>query len=1070
MHAIARTKIRVPRRRSELLTRPRLINLLYASLDYKLVAIIAPAGYGKTSTLIDFVHQTDLPICWYTTDSLDNDIQRFIAYFIAAIGDKFPDFGRNALAILESRPKLDDIGLDQVATIIANELQEQIAKDILFVLDDYHFVNENDAVRKFINRLLLLVDEKFHLVIASRTIINLDFVLLVSRNEASGFGMHELAFTANELRQMVLQAYHVSLSPLDATELIDKTEGWPAGLALSIQAQWAGMTGRLRPHPGVGLHDYLTEQIFEQQPANVQEFLLQTSLLEEFDPALCEAVLGPGEWPALIQKVVGGNLLVLPIGEGAIRYHHLFQDFLQRRIAKREAEKREGILRRLAAVYLEKEMWAQAHHIYFVKLGDLAATANLIETIGPAMLQYGRLETLQRWIDELRIDFVMLRPRLLAIYGFVKAVLGEIDDGVTYLNQAEQKLKADLASLVQVLIWRSTAYGFKAGYHQALADADRALDLIDQADRLQSMQAQALRAKGLALRQLGQLNQALACWEQSLTSLGPSGTYDLDVAIVQLELGIAYTSLGKYTKATQHCLKSLNYWQTVGNIARQATLLNNLAVIYHLSGNYEEAKETLEQAITLAKRIDYGYVEAIALASIGDLYVDLEELDGALRAYEQSQIIARRINNGFLNVYISLARASVMSRLGYPAEARNMMKNVAELVLKNKSNYECGLYELEMGRLELAGQRPQQAIKYLEKVISLLEATQLNEYTRAMLYLAKAYDEAGNHQAATGYLEQAFQLALALEDKHVLVTAARPAKAMLAKFQSHPELGVQSMGLLELVVQFENKLPALRRRLRYQPSTIHISSPELRIQAFGQCRVVYGDDVVSSTKWQNSDLMREYFFYLLTHPTGIKREDIGLIVQPDGSPAQLKRQFRNTIYRLRQMFSKDLIVFDEEEDRYYFNRQLDYDYDVEIFEQEIRRAAALTDSPEQQIKGYEKVVELYKGQFLPDLDGDWVLLDREKFSSYYIQALLKLAEFYLNRGVYEKALDYSQRIFIENPGVEKAYQLAMRAHAALGDRAGVKAKFEQCRQTLYEEIAAPISEKTKDLYYALNHL
>jgi len=228
---LTHTKVLLPRRRPDLFSRQRLLDLLYDLLDHKLIIIAAPAGYGKTSLLIDLAHRTELPVCWYALDALDQDPQRFIAHFIASIAHHFPRFGQRSTALLQdlgqaSAADLTRLSLDQVVTAIVNEAYEHIREHFVLVLDDYHFVDGNEEIDYFINRFVQDVDENCHLVIASRTLLTLsDLPLMVARSQVGGLSFEELAFRADEIQSLVLQNYHLTMPQGAAEELAQETEG-----------------------------------------------------------------------------------------------------------------------------------------------------------------------------------------------------------------------------------------------------------------------------------------------------------------------------------------------------------------------------------------------------------------------------------------------------------------------------------------------------------------------------------------------------------------------------------------------------------------------------------------------------------------------------------------------------------------------------------------------------------------------------------------------------------------------------------------------------------------------------
>jgi two-component SAPR family response regulator len=220
---------------------------------------------------------------------------------------------------------------------------------------------------------------------------------------------------------------------------------------------------------------------------------------------------------------------------------------------------------------------------------------------------------------------------------------------------------------------------------------------------------------------------------------------------------------------------------------------------------------------------------------------------------------------------------------------------------------------------------------------------------------------------------------------------------------------------------------------------------------------------ITNADWQGQ-AARDLFFYLLNSPDGLTKEVVGTTIWPDSSPSQLKLKFKNAVYRLRQALGHETVLFDE--DRYQFNRTLDYEYDVETFLEKLAQAQATTDR-DQQVACYEAAIHIYKGPFLPNVEGEWAFWERENLRRTQIEAIVKVAELHLEAGRDVIALDYCQLALAEDLCLEEAYRLAMRAHAALGNRAAVVRQFEQCQQALLEEVNVPPSSQTVALYETL---
>lgn len=1073
---VTRTKILLPRRRPELLSRQRLLDLLYDLLDYKLVIIAAPAGYGKTSLLVDAAHRLELPVCWFAIDPLDRDLQRFIAHIVVSIQQRFPEFGLRSMAALHNNP---DLSFGRLLTVIINEIYEQIREYFFLVLDDYHLVDNSPEVTNFVSQFIQQVSENCHVVITSRTLLSLpDLPLMIGRSQVGGLSFEELAFQPEEIQALVLQNHHQAITRTEAEAMVQETEGWITGLLLSTQAlQHNNIKSRVARVSGVGVYEYLAQQVLDQQPPAVRDFLLRSSLLEEFDAHLCEVVLGPPSyedgwtWPALINFIQRRNLFVQPVDHQGtwLRYHHLFRDFLQSRLMMKNPPEQQRILRRLAQVYREREDWERALDFY-CRLKDLAAIADTLEQAGLSLLHDGRFRLLAKWLDTLPVEMLPARLFLLALRGYVAYRLGELERGLALLGQAEAAAQErhDQENLARALVWRAIALNNATRYHASVEEANKALELNNIDEELSTIKVEALRVKGLGLLGLGKREEAIGYLQQSLAFCNRlSFGEEQKKGLLCMELGMVFEEVGKYNTALSYYQQSLAYFRSrASGTHQEAILLNNLGVLHHGVGDYEQAISILEESLQQAEHNGDDRARALALASLGDLYVDLDLTNAAHRLYLQALETAEKIDYRFLLFYLKLARARLARIEGDRTGAVKLLASAKQVAQQSDAGYMPGEYWLEVGHLARAENNFPEAISnYTQALDIFTKGDQHVEVAQTNFYLAMSHYGRGDKDQAQETLEKSLGQIAKLENWHSLAKIARKAKRFLHDVQVKPVTAHLLAELIKSIADFEKRIPAWRRRLRQEFLNLVVLPPELSIQALGETKVVFNGIILTNSDWQVKKA-RDLFFYLLAHPDGKSKEALGDVFWPDTSSSQAKLQFKNTMYRLRRALLSDVIILDEQTERYKFNRSLDYEYDVETFEKRLA-IAQLEIDPIKQIKAYEEALSVYGGDYLPDVDDVWPLADRARLQLSYFEAMLELAELHFQTKNYEPVLEQCRMALSIDPCLEEAHRLAMRAYAALGNRAAVVRQFEQCRLNLITEVNTVPSAQTERLYKQL---
>ncbi len=1073
--SVTQTKIIIPRRRNDLLTRERLNHFLDDLLDYKLLLLAAPAGYGKTSLLVDWVHQNTLPVCWYALDPLDQDLARFISHLIASISRVFPEFGRQSQSVFENNPG-PELDIERIVTAIVNDAFENIEEHFVVVLDDFHTIDTSEKINTFVNRFVCEVDENCHIVLSSRTLLSLpNLPLMVGRSMVKGLSYDELAFRPEEIQTLLQQNYQQTISNETALTLQTESEGWITGLLLSAQTMWEGMTDRIQVAraSGVGLYDYLAQQVLKQQTPILREFLLKTSLLEEYDVQLCQIIFGdPPEgftWDDLVGDVLQNNLFVLPVDDQGtwLRYHHLFRDFLQDWIIREDWETVKAIFNTLAGVYIQQKNWGKAYEIY-QRIGDKERLIELITLAGKSMLKDRQLDVLKVWFDDLDPRQIERHPQLLSLQGSMEILYGRTTDGISRLNRAEELLADtnDFEELALLLIRRSTGKGFLGKYQEALNDVEKALSLVRDDDTKREIFAEALHLKGLGYYRLGDLGGAIQYLTESLkifkTLDNPSNE-----ALTHSDIGLVYMDTADYSKALEHLGQARDYWNRQGNIAREVTVLNNIGVLYHREGKYDQASKNLNEALILARNIGNERIEAYALASIGDLYAELDAYAAAGDAFNLARKISIQINNQRLLIYSLLAGASVHWKNGDRDVAYELLKEAGGKIQYSDSAFEKGLFYLISGKVSLAEKNEKTAIEELKSAVGYFTSGgQDLESIQAYLDLSQAYFNISEMDNCY----QSLKLGLSLSQKagchHALVVASREIEEVLQGENIPSDLLPKVCPLVEEVKLLKDLIPTHRQTIRNQRMEISIQkSPKITIHALGQSLVWLDGELVSVSEWRTQPIVRELFFLLMANPDGLTKEEIGLILWPESSTNQLKIQFKNAMYRLRRALRKDIILFDSISDTYRFNWTLDYEYDVEMFWNEFHRAGFTTGN--ERLNAYQAAVKIYQGSYFPEGEGYWIEAERERIWKAYLKAELALANILYLKKEYHAGLSHIHQVLSQDQCQEDAHRLAMKVYAAMGNQADLVRQYEVCKTSLNTMLGISPSRKTELLYNEL---
>jgi len=342
------TKLHPPRPRAQLVPRSHLVERLQQGVASALTLVSAPAGYGKTTLLVQWRAATHAPVAWLSLEPGDNEPIRFFTYLIAALQTLDPHLGARALALLELPQPAEPA---TVLALLANDLIGGPGENFALVLDDYHVITA-EPIHRALTHFVEHLPPQMHLIIATRSDPPLPLARLRAGGQLSELRAAELRFGTAEAGMFLQAVMGLDLEDEAIATLESHTEGWIAGLqlaALSLQGR-ADVSAFLAAFTGSHRYvlDYLSEEVLVRQPAPVQQFLLHTSILDRLSGPLCDAVTEQEGSQAMLEALERANLFVAALDDerGWYRYHHLFADLLRSRLQKNMPASLPGLHRR----------------------------------------------------------------------------------------------------------------------------------------------------------------------------------------------------------------------------------------------------------------------------------------------------------------------------------------------------------------------------------------------------------------------------------------------------------------------------------------------------------------------------------------------------------------------------------------------------------------------------------------------------------------------------------------------------------------------------------------------------
>jgi len=604
------TKLYIPELRSGVVQRTRLVARLNKGILRKLTLISAPAGFGKTTLLSEWIDQTQLPVAWLSLDNGDNDPIYFMRYVIAALQRLEPKIGETTLTLLQSpqppRPE----------TVVINLIQEieNIPDDFVLILDDYHAI-DTVKVHQMVEFLIDHMPRQMHLVMATRVNPSLPLARFRVGNELNEFRVSDLCFTMDETALFFNKVMNLGLSNQDIEMLESRTEGWVAGLqlaGLSMQGR-SDIPGFIKAFAGDNrlIVDYLAEEVVNLQPAEVKDFLLQTSILDRLSEPLCDWVTDQKGSQIMLEGLERANLFLIPLDNKRCwyRYHHLFADLLRQRLGRKGPET-------INPLHLKASQWFEANGFteeaieHALAANEFGRAANLIDVFIEVKWRRGEQVKLLKWLDQLPDEFKLNKPDLEICHARLLFESGHLEAAEKRLDQFDEILVNMPASDLGIL-------SEKCGSTQGNAKT-------------------ALQGRAAAIKTY------MATWKGDILGMAEYSQQALDYlsdkdhswrAIVAISSAIALQIKGEMTAAVDALYEAVAAAIKDGNVYFCLVTRIWLAIVLKLAGRLPESVQICRQLIDEVDegKLSFSVAAGGAWGTWGEILYELNELEEAYR-------------------------------------------------------------------------------------------------------------------------------------------------------------------------------------------------------------------------------------------------------------------------------------------------------------------------------------------------------------------------------------------------------------------------------------------------------
>ncbi|MDQ7027502.1 MAG: BTAD domain-containing putative transcriptional regulator [Anaerolineae bacterium] len=1051
--ALLHTKFLIPHRSPTHIERPELVKRICGTGSKARIMLIAPPGYGKTILLTAVTRDYRHPLVWIQLDSGDNDPATFMAYLVNGLRSQltFLD-GFNAVGMDDS------IAPQRMLVILLNHLLEQPDVSWMLVFDDYHVIHNAD-VHDLVTTLLENMPPKMRVMIASRSTPPLPLSRWRAQNQLLELKADHLRFSTKDVKNW-LERQSRSMPDMLIKQLVEKTEGWGAGLQLAMTllnehgnaAEVVEQLTGIQPY----IFDYLMDEVFTRQPLERQDFLLRSSVFTELNPETCATVLKLDDSYSILKTLENENLFIsrLDYQRQWYRYHHLFRDFLLSRFQIQQPDSHKRV-QRAAAQYFAEQTQHDIAIQHFINAKELQQAATMLLHFADDYLVQGRFKELQDYLVSFSDEIRHQQPELFVLQGRILRYTGQLQSAISTLK-AVFSASADEYVLCRSRIELAAILHSQGAYQAAYDHAQAAVDMGKKLGATAYVPAlmQMARCAGFVQGMDEGRKLAEEAYRAMRDALPPFSHYE-QARLLQI-LGQICWWHGDGKNAIVYCRKALRLLDE-RNTPLKARLLITLATPTLYQKDYDKALHLTQQAINICQELQLRETLPSAYAALGNVLTRIGELEQAESTLQNAIRLAEEIGGArYSQVMAAGFLAQNLALQGRINEARHIAEHALAPYENEPIVYDVYVCRSVLADLLLDNNQLEEAKNIYRALINIGETVQYR-VPLAMAYFGLAYILMREQQQeqAVHYSQQSLAL-LEPAMLHQLYLDQRERALLVC------ESLVQKMPDNTFIRQVYRQLTASSVQV---PMIIMENDTRTRIQTLGSFKVWRHGHEIDAKSFASAKArdMLAYFVMMRHKSIALDRAIDALWEDGTGSISG----FHTALYRmrgaLRNKGEREKFILSEVGD--YRLDVPQFDVDVDRFDTALKRARSV--SSDAALTFYDTALSLYQGEYLDNLYYDWLTIERERIQRDYIAAVRDYSQLLLLQNQYDAVHQCVHQALAYAPYQEPLHILFMTALHHLGDHQAMMQHYQHLKTILRDVFNAEPAPETQAAYQKL---